>query len=67
MMSSGFDDWVYCHFFEIRTNYNSSDIELLLKDVCLTNLYEESLTNIYPQVTQLIALCYSVCCHCNVC
>jgi hypothetical protein len=27
-------------------SYNSSRIELLLNNVCLTNLYEESLTNL---------------------
>jgi hypothetical protein len=43
-MGSGFDDWVYWHFFTIIVNYNSSYIELLLKNVCLSNLYEESLT-----------------------
>jgi hypothetical protein len=44
-MGSGFDDWVYWHFFTITLSYNSSHIELL-KDVCLTNLSEESLTNL---------------------
>jgi hypothetical protein len=43
-MGFGFDGWVYLHFFTITVNYNSSHIELLLNDVCLTNLYEESLT-----------------------
>jgi hypothetical protein len=42
-MDSGFDDWVYWHFFTITVDYDSSDIELLLNDVCLTNLSEESL------------------------
>jgi hypothetical protein len=41
---SGFDDWLYWHFFTITVNYNSWHIELLLNYVCLTNLYEESLT-----------------------
>jgi hypothetical protein len=45
-MGSGFDDWVYCHFFTITISYNSSLIELLLNDVWLTNLCEESLTNL---------------------
>jgi hypothetical protein len=45
-MGSGFDDWVYWHFFTIAVNCNSSHIELLMSDVCLTNLYEESLTNL---------------------
>jgi hypothetical protein len=43
-MGSGFDDWVYWHFFTITVNCNSSHIELLLNDVCLTNYYEDSLT-----------------------
>jgi hypothetical protein len=43
-MGSGFDDWIYWQFFTITVNYNSSHIELLLNDVCLTNLSEESLT-----------------------
>jgi hypothetical protein len=34
---SGFGDWVYCYFFTIIVNYNSSHIELLLNDVSLTN------------------------------
>jgi hypothetical protein len=45
-MGSGFDDWVYWHFFTITVDYNSSHIELLLNDVCLTNLFEKSLTNL---------------------
>jgi hypothetical protein len=44
-MGSGYDDWVYFHFFTIAVDYNSSHIELLLNDVCLTNLSEESLTD----------------------
>jgi hypothetical protein len=44
-MGSGFDDWIYWHFFTITVNYNSSHTELL-NDVCLTNPYEESLTNL---------------------
>jgi hypothetical protein len=43
-MGSGFDDWVYWHFFTITVSYNSSHLELLLNDVCLANLSEESLT-----------------------
>jgi hypothetical protein len=43
-MDSGSDDWIYWHFFTITINYNSSHIELLLNDMYLTNLYEESLT-----------------------
>jgi hypothetical protein len=34
-MGSGFDDWVYRHFFTITLNYNSSHIEI----VCLTNFW----------------------------
>jgi hypothetical protein len=45
-MGSGFNDWIYWHFFTITINYNISHIELLLNDICLTNLYEESLTPI---------------------
>jgi hypothetical protein len=47
IIGSGFDDLVYWHFFTItRTfNYNSSHIELL-NNICLTNLYEESLINL---------------------
>jgi hypothetical protein len=47
MLGSGFDDWVYWHFFTIRVNYNSSHIELPLNDVCLANLYEESLAALW--------------------
>jgi hypothetical protein len=36
-MGSGFDDWVYWHFFTITVNYKSSHIELL-NDVSLKNL-----------------------------
>jgi hypothetical protein len=42
-MGSGFDDWVYWHFFD----YNIRHIKLLLNDVCLTNLYDESRTDLY--------------------
>jgi hypothetical protein len=44
-MGSGFSDWIYWHFLTITVTYNSSHIELLLNDSCLTNPYEESLTN----------------------
>jgi hypothetical protein len=44
-MGSAFDDWIYWHFFKIRVNYNSAHIELLI-NVCLTKLYEESLTTL---------------------
>jgi hypothetical protein len=37
-MVSGFDDCIYCYFFTIRFDYNSSHIELLLDDDCLANL-----------------------------
>jgi hypothetical protein len=45
-MGSGFDDWIYWHFFTIAVNYNSWHIELLLNNGCLTNLYVESRTNL---------------------
>jgi hypothetical protein len=45
-MGSGVDDWIYWLFFTITINSVSSQIELLLNNVCLTNLYEESLTNL---------------------
>jgi phage terminase large subunit len=35
-MCSGFDDWIYWHFFKIAVDYKSSHTELLLNDVCLT-------------------------------
>jgi hypothetical protein len=38
IMGSEFGDWAYWHFFTITSNYNSSHTELLLHDVCLTNL-----------------------------
>jgi hypothetical protein len=38
IMGCIFDDWVYWYFFTITVDYNSSDIELLLNDVCVTNL-----------------------------
>jgi hypothetical protein len=41
-MDSGSDDWIYWHFFTITLKYNNSYIKLLLNDVSLTNLYEES-------------------------
>jgi hypothetical protein len=44
MVFSGLDDWIYWHFFAITINRNSSHIELLLNDVCLTNISEESHT-----------------------
>jgi hypothetical protein len=37
-MGSGFDDWIYWHFFTITVNYKSSHIQLLLNNVCLKNL-----------------------------
>jgi hypothetical protein len=43
-VGSRFDDWVYWHFLKITVDCNSSHIELLLNDVRLMNLYEESLT-----------------------
>jgi hypothetical protein len=50
-MGSGFDDGVYWHFFAITVDYNSSYIELL-NGVCLTNLYEESLTAFNQSLSQ---------------
>jgi hypothetical protein len=47
IMGSGFDGWVHWYFFTITVNYNSSHIELLLNNVCLTNPYEDSLTPIW--------------------
>jgi hypothetical protein len=32
-MGSGFDDWVYWHFFTITVDYNCSYIELLLNSL----------------------------------
>jgi hypothetical protein len=42
--------------FTITVNYNSSHIEHLLNDVCLTNLSEEFLTylefmNVFPSIS----------------
>jgi hypothetical protein len=72
IMGSGFDDWVYWHFFTIKVIYNSSHIQLILSGVCLANLYEDSLTNLglisefrmslslslmfRPNVSQLVSL-----------
>jgi hypothetical protein len=46
-MDSGFDERIYWHFFTITVDYNSSHTELILNDVCLTNLSEESLTAVW--------------------
>jgi hypothetical protein len=46
IMGSRFDDWVCWHFFTITVNYNISHTELLLNDVCFTNLCEEALTDL---------------------
>jgi hypothetical protein len=51
-MGSGFDDCVYLHFFTITINYNSSHIELLLDNVCLKNLFEESWTKLCIWISQ---------------
>jgi hypothetical protein len=56
IMGSGFDDWVYCHFLTITVYYNSSHIELLLDDVCLTNFYEESLIQLNSRMNSLLKL-----------
>jgi hypothetical protein len=45
IMGSGFDYWAYWHFCTITVDCNCSHIELL-NNVCLTNLCEESLTNL---------------------
>jgi hypothetical protein len=52
-MGSGLDDCVYWHFFTVTDNCNSSHIELLPNDVCLTNVSEESLefANELPFIT----------------
>jgi hypothetical protein len=44
VMDSGFGELVYWLFFTITVDYNSSHLELFPNDVCLTNLYEKSLT-----------------------
>jgi hypothetical protein len=46
-MGSGFDGWVYWCFFTITLSCNGSHIELLLNDVFLTNLCEESRTPVW--------------------
>jgi hypothetical protein len=46
IMGSGFDDWIYWRFFTITVDYNSSHNELLLNNISLMNLSEESLTNL---------------------
>jgi hypothetical protein len=46
-MDSGVDDWIYWHFFTFRVDYNSSHIEVLLNNICLTNLSEESLAALW--------------------
>jgi hypothetical protein len=43
-MGSEIDECVYWNFFRITVDHNSSHIELLPNDFCLTNVYEESLT-----------------------
>jgi hypothetical protein len=48
--NSGSDDWVYWYFFTITVDRNSSHIELL-NEVCLTNRYEESLTDLRTWIT----------------
>jgi hypothetical protein len=75
-----FDDWIYWHFFTITVDYNSSHIELILNDVCLTNLSDWFLLSnsrinslLYlprgpdrrHHVEQLILLCCPVSCHGN--
>jgi hypothetical protein len=55
IMGSGFGDWVYWHLFTITVNNNSSHIELLLNDVCLTSLSEESLTAVWISGWSLVS------------
>jgi hypothetical protein len=43
-MGSGLYDWINWHLFTITANHNSSHIEILLSDICLTNLSEEPVT-----------------------
>jgi hypothetical protein len=45
-MGFGFDDWLYWRFFTITFDYNNSHIGLLVNDVCLATLSEESRTDI---------------------
>jgi hypothetical protein len=54
-MGSGSDDYIYWHFFTIKVDYNSSHIELLLNDVCLTNLslLSESWTGLYSSHSRM--------------
>jgi hypothetical protein len=57
-MGSGFDDWVDWHFFTITVNYNSSHIEILLNDVCLTNPSEEFRTDLNLSNSRMNYLLY---------
>jgi hypothetical protein len=61
IMCSGFDDRVFWPLFTITVNYNSSHIEFLLNDLCLTNLSEESLTNLglISTTPRIRVLCYN--------
>jgi hypothetical protein len=76
IMGSGFDVWIYWHFFTITVNYKNSHIELLLNAVWRTakkNLANHglictllwSLYCFWTKVAQLIVLCYPVGCHGN--
>jgi hypothetical protein len=47
IMVSESDDWIYWPFFTITVNYNSSHIALLLNDVSLPNLCEESRNDLW--------------------
>jgi hypothetical protein len=53
IVGSGYDDWVYWHFITITINCNSSHIDLLLNDICLLNLYEDSLTALESELESL--------------
>jgi hypothetical protein len=57
-MGSGFDDRIYWYFFTITVIYNSSHIELLLNDVCPTNLHEESRTDLNLSNSRINSLLY---------
>jgi hypothetical protein len=57
IMGSGSDNCVYCNFFTIKVNYNSSHIGLLL-NVCLTNLSQISDWNLLLLNSRMNSLSY---------
>jgi hypothetical protein len=60
-----FHDWVNWHFFTVTVDCNSSQTELRLNDVCLTNLYEEFLTAVWiSEWSLLLSLSWIVCALC---